>query len=219
MPLAEEVEALREIAALGALHGLVEVSTGQLAEILGTSQQTASRRILDLERVGYVRREMGVRKQLIRLTEEGVNVLGREYAAYKRLFDHRDQLQIKGVVASGSGEGAYYLSQQGYIQQFREKLGFVPYPGTLNLKIDHVENNKLRVLRSAQPLRIEEFHDQGRSFGSVDAWPAEVQNVRGALILPHRTHHAGTVEIIAPEFLRGKLSLQDGDEVEILVRL
>lgn len=219
MPRAEDAQALREIALLGAFQGLVEVSTGQLARILGTSQQTASRRILDLERFGYIRRERGIRKQLIRLTEEGVNVLAREFASYKRLFENRDRLEIRGRVASGLGEGRYYLEQPGYIAQFRDKLGFVPYPGTLNVQVEGAEMNKLRILRSSPAVHIEEFRNEERTFGAVDAWRAQIGRLPCALILPRRTHHAQTVEVVAQDFLRGKLELKDGDEIEVRVYL
>lgn len=219
MPRPEDVQALKEIAQLGALHGLVEVSSAQLAELLETSQQTASRRILDLERSGYVRREMGVRRTLLRLSEEGVNILSREYAQYKRLFEHRHRLQLHGRITSGSGEGAYYLGQKGYVDQFKALLGFAPYPGTLNVEIEGAETNKLRILKASDPIRIEEFQDKNRTFGAVDAWRAHVRDVECALILPKRTHHVRTVELIAPERLRDRLRVKDGDEVDISVQL
>lgn len=219
MPLAEDVEALKELAKLGALHGFVEVPSSVLAKLLGTSQQTASRRIIELEKFGYIRREMGVRRQLVRLTEEGINVLSREYATYKQLFEQRNRLQIRGRVTSGLGEGRYYLERKGYIDQFREKLGFVPYAGTLNVEVTGQETNKLRILRSNPAIHIEEFRDEGRTFGAVDAWHAELGPVECALILPKRTHHVRTVELIASDHLRQKLALKDGDEIEIRVHL
>lgn len=219
MPRPDDVVALREIAHLGALQGLVEVSTAQLATILGISQQTASRRVLDLERAGYLRREMGVRRQLVRLSEEGVNVLSREYASFQRLFENRHRLALHARVASGLGEGRYYLSQKGYVDQFRQKVGFAPFPGTLNLDLEGPETSKLRLLRANPALVIEGFRNEDRSFGAVDAWHAELRRVACVLILPHRTHHARTVELVAPESLRERLHLKDGDEVDVGVAL
>ena len=44
-------------------------------------------------------------------------------------------LSITGKIVSGAGEGAYF-TQIGWVQQqCVEKLGFRPYPGTLNLQI------------------------------------------------------------------------------------
>lgn len=219
MPIPEDLAALKELALLGATTGFVEISSSELAKILGTSQQTASRRILDLEKYGYVRREMGVRRQLIRLTEEGTGALEREYAQYQRIFDERDRLKIHGRVTSGLGEGRYYLSQPGYTAQFLDKLGFFPFPGTLNLQVEGPEVNKLRVLKASPAIRIEEFVAENRSFGAVDAWRAEIGAHRCALILPQRTHHTRQVEVISPESLRERLALRDGDELDVLVQL
>lgn len=204
---------------MGGIRGFIEVSSQDLAQRLETSQQTSSRRILELERYGYIRREKGVRRQLIRLTDQGVGLLLDEYGAYKRIFEQDQQLRLKGRVASGLGEGRYYLDQKGYIEQFESKLGFRPYPGTLNIEVRGPELNKLRILKSSHAIAIEPFHDKERTFGAVDAWNAQIADVACAAILPKRTHHTRTLEVIASEYLRDRLKLKDGDEVEVVVRL
>ncbi|HLE46984.1 MAG TPA: DUF120 domain-containing protein [Candidatus Thermoplasmatota archaeon] len=219
MPDAEVVHALKELALLGAMQGFIEVSSGELAKRLSTSQQTASRRLLEMERSGYVRREKGVRRQLLRLTEEGVGALLDEFGAYKRIFEQKAELRIKGKVTSGLGEGRYYLDQKGYVDQFVAKLGFRPYPGTLNLEVRGPELNKLRILKASPAVAIDPFQDKERSFGAVDAWRASVKSVDCAAILPKRTHHTRTLEVIARDFLRERLGLKDGDELEVLVQL
>lgn len=219
MPDAETIHALKELALLGAVQSFVEVSSGELAKRLRTSQQTASRRMLELERFGHLRREKGVRRQLVRLTEEGVSVLLDEFSVYKRIFEARKELQIRGRATSGLGEGRYYLDQKGYVDQFLAKLGFRPYPGTLNLEIRGAELNKLRILKASPAIIIEAFQDQERTFGAVDAWHARVREVNCAAILPQRTHHSRTLELIAVEYLRDRLKISDGDELEVLVQL
>jgi riboflavin kinase, archaea type len=215
----EAVQALKELALLGAASSFVETNSSDLAERLKTSQQTASRRLLDLERLGYIRREKGVRNTLVRISEEGVGVLLDEFSAYKRIFEKSQRLLIKGKVASGLGEGRYYLDQQGYIDQFVAKLGFRPYPGTLNVEIRGAELNKLRILKAATAIPIESFQAKDRTFGAVDAWRGKLRELEVAAILPKRTHHTRTLEIIAPTFLRENLGLHDGDEVEVEVNL
>jgi riboflavin kinase, archaea type len=215
----EALQALKELALQGAAHSFVETNSSDLAERLRTSQQTASRRLLDLERLGYIRREKGVRNTLVRITEEGVGLLLDEFSAYKRIFEKSQKLVIKGKVASGLGEGRYYLDQKGYIDQFVAKLGFKPYPGTLNLEIRGPELNKLRILKAASAIPIDSFQDKERTFGAVDAWRARMRDVEGAAILPKRTHHTRTLEIIAPHYLRDRLGLKDGDELEVEVKV
>ncbi len=45
-------------------------------------------------------------------------------------------IEFEGEVVSGLFEGAYYISKEGYHRQIVEKLGFEPFPGTLECQ-DH----------------------------------------------------------------------------------
>ena len=65
------------------------------------------------------------------------------------------------------GEGKYYTEQKGYVEQFKEKLGFIPYPGTLNVEIEYVERNKLRLLKNYGGIIIDDFKTKNRTFGKV----------------------------------------------------
>ena len=79
------------------------------------------------------------------ITNLGEDALQNEHQHYKQIFEFTDRVLIKGKVISGMGEGRYYTEQDGYIQQFKEKLGFIPFPGTLNVEIEYVERNKLKL--------------------------------------------------------------------------
>jgi len=217
---ADEVLALKQLALLGSMQTNIEVSSSELGDLLETSQQTASRRILSLEHRGLIEREVGVRKQLIRITEAGTEILRKEYADYKRLFEMATELHIRGVVQSGLGEGTYYMTRAGYVRQFESKLGFKPYPGTLNLELQGTEVNKIRLLKASSPLLIEGFRDEARTFGEVFAWKARLDGASAcALILPKRTHYTRVVELLAPERLRDRLRLVDGQELDVVVTL
>ena len=54
------------------------------------------------------------------------------------------ELDVTGVLFSGLGEGAYYIMIKGYRKQFQSKLGFDPFPGTLNLRLDSTVDRKIR---------------------------------------------------------------------------
>lgn len=217
--IVEDVGALKQIALSGAINGFVEVSSTDLGKRLGVSQQTASRRIRDLEKLGYIRREMGVHRQLVRVTRQGMRILENEHAEYERIFALKDRLHVTGTITSGLGEGAYYLGQPGYANQFREKLGFEAFPGTLNLQIQGAEVAKLRILKSTEPIEVAGFEADGRTFGGVDVWRAQVQGYDCAVILPRRTHHSKTLEIIARDNLRKKFGYEDGNPLDVVVAL
>lgn len=214
-----DVEALKQLALLGGLEDAVELSSSEFADLLGLSQQTASRRLIDLSDAGFIQREMGLRKQRIRVLDEGRALLESEHLLYQRLFGERDRIHIRGAVRTGLGEGRYYLSRAGYKERFRATLGWEPYPGTLNLELGGPEANKLRVLRRNPVHLIEGFQAEGRTFGGVTCHPAQVQAVACAAILPHRTHHTTTLELIAPVRLREALACDDGQFLEVTVFL
>ena len=44
-------------------------------------------------------------------------------------------MKIEGEVKSGLGKGSYFMSQEFYSNEFRKNLGFVPFPGTLNVVV------------------------------------------------------------------------------------
>jgi riboflavin kinase len=125
---------------------------------------------------------------------------------------------LEGVVFTGLGEGAYYISKERYRKQFIEKLGFEPYPGTLNLKLTTDYDVKTRSELETYPgIEVEGFKNEDRTFGSVKCYPVIMENkVKGALILALRSHYdASVVEVIAPVFLRKHLKLKDGCKVKI----
>jgi riboflavin kinase len=213
------LQTLKELALLGAMHNKIELSSYELAQQLHTSQQTASRYLLELDMQQMITRELGVKKQLIQITTAGTEVLEAEYARYKQIFDLSSKVVFKGKLISGMGEGKYYTEQKGYTEQFEKHLGFVPYPGTFNVEIEYIERNKLRLLRNFPGILIDEFQAENRTFGGVVCFKATVNGNEGAIVLPKRSHYTTILECISPYHLREKLKLCDGDEVEVVVYL
>jgi riboflavin kinase len=214
---AQTTEVLKHLALLGAFSGKIEISSLDLASRLKVSQQTASRYLIELEKQGFLTRELGVKKQRIGITTKGKTVLQREYLLYKRLFEHRDRLYISGTIFSGMGEGRYYTTLERYVRQFEEKLGFIPVPGTLNIEVDPLELSKLHLLRSYRGIIIKSFSTADRSFGAVTCYPARIKDIECVVIQPRRTHYSNVLELIAPVNLRKTLNLSDGDKVEVSV--
>jgi riboflavin kinase len=211
------LQTLKELALLGAIKNKIEISSLELAKQLETSQQTASRYLVELDKKGMIKRELGIKKQLIMVTGIGEEKLQEEHLQYKQIFELTDRIIFKGKILSGLGEGRYYTEQDGYIEQFREKLGFVPYPGTLNVEIEYVERNKLRLLKNSKAINIDEFKTRNRTFGSVRCFRAKINGLDGAIVLPMRTHYSNVLEFISNDYLRKKLDLRDGDEVKIVI--
>lgn len=171
----EDKELLKQLAKFGGLHDHVLVSSSELAQRLGVSQQTASRKILQLLDAGLILRRMGTRKQHIRVSPAGIDILRREYADYRQLFQGGERITLRGKVVTGLGEGRYYISREGYRKAFSTLLGFDPYAGTLNIEVDAAEREKMAQLKEMEGLMIEPFQSEGRTFGGVKCFRASVR--------------------------------------------
>ncbi|WP_248895182.1 CTP-dependent riboflavin kinase [Haloplanus halobius] len=219
----DELAALKRIALDGGLTGRPKLSCSGLAERLDTSAQTASRRLQRLEDGGLLDREVLADGQRVSVTQAGEAALRREYASYRRLFEDGDTLSLDGTVTSGMGEGKHYISLSGYMSQFRERLGYEPYPGTLNVELTAESVRERGALETADidATPIDGWEDDDRTFGSATCYAARVEagseSYDGAhIIVPDRTHHDATqLELIAPVKLRGELGLSDGDTLTV----
>jgi len=214
------VYVLLKLAEMGAHRRTAKISTEYLAGKLGISQQTSSRYLIELDNKGWVERTITPEGSLIRITEDGVKELQKLYLNLRFLMEaaYPPSITLEGTVFTGLGEGAYYVSKEHYRKQFIEKLGFDPYPGTLNLKLTTDYDIKTRAELEAYPaIEIEGFTDEDRTFGHVKCYPLIIENkTRGALISALRSHYDSSVlEIIAPNYLRKQLNLKDGHKVKV----
>ncbi|MCS7097764.1 MAG: DUF120 domain-containing protein [Candidatus Methanomethyliaceae archaeon] len=212
---------LYQIFKMGGYRGTVFLATNELGKLMKISQQTASRKLLKLLKEGYIERELTIRGQRITITKKGLEALREVYEVLRIGFEGLERAYcLKGVVFTGFGEGAYYVTRSGYSRQFEEKLGFKPYPGTLNLRLKSPEDIKIRRELELLPgILIEGFMDEGRSYGNVKCFKARIfDEVDGALLIINRTHYGNDViELISEENLRKKFGLKDGDVVFLKV--
>ncbi|MHA1657983.1 MAG: DUF120 domain-containing protein, partial [Promethearchaeota archaeon] len=107
---------------------VIIISSVEFSKILNVSQQTASRRIQNLEKLGWIKRRINGKLQKIIITKRGSNIMLEMYKNLKKILE---DILIVGEVTEGMNEGRYYVSIKGYYDQFIEKLGFNPYKGTL----------------------------------------------------------------------------------------
>lgn len=188
----------------------VETTSTTLGERLGVSQQTASRYLKDLEKEGFIERKITGFGQRIRLTGKALERLHEIRARLDSLLKQKPAV-FSGSVSSGLGEGAYYVSE--YAVKIKEKIGYTPYPGTLNLKVG------VRPPLPPDAEVVAGFHKEDRSFGEVTLYPTELSAGRrktpAHLIVPDRTHHRDEMEFIARGNLRKKLGLKDGATVKV----
>jgi riboflavin kinase len=210
---------LKHLALAGALGGSAKLSCAELAERLEASTQTASRRLQDLESGEYIEREIVSDGQWVEITDSGEVLLQAEYEAYRRIFEGSAAVSLSGTVTSGMGEGRHYITLSGYMEQFRTKLGYEPFPGTLNVDLDAESVRERPRLDVLEPVTIEGWESEERTYGPAYCYPATLVGPAGTcerahVIAPERTHHGDDhLELIAPEELRETLDLTDGTEV------
>lgn len=215
----KQIATLKHIALMGGVHDYIAISSRELGNVLEISQQSASKKILELLGDGLIERDLGARRQRIKLTDKGFDLLRKEYSDYQRIFEMKDHLVIIGTVTSGLGEGQYYVNQEAYADQFQKKLWFKPFEGTLNLRLADPELPKLDILKKSEGILIKGFEKEGRTFGDVKCFLATIHNMECAVILPVRSHHTDIIEVICKFHLRRSLGLKDGDQVELIVSL
>jgi riboflavin kinase len=211
---------LLKLAEMGAYKRTTKISTEYLAEKLAISQQSASRHLIELERKGWIRKTTTPEGSLIKIEEAGAKELQKLYANLRFIVEsaYPPSVTLEGTVFTGLGEGAYYTQKEHYKKQFVEKLGFEPYPGTLNLKLTTDYDLKTRLELEAYPaIEVEGFQNENRTFGTVKCYPATIDNkIKGALVSALRGHYDSSVlEIIASVNLRKHLNLKDGNKVKV----
>lgn len=213
---------LLKLAEMGAHRRTAKISTEYLASKIGASQQTASRYLIELDKKAWIKRTMTPEGCLIRITDVGNKELTALYSTLRLLLEaaYPPSVTLEGTVFTGLGEGAYYISKEHYKKQFIEKLGFDPYPGTLNLKLTTDYDIKTHDELEAYPaIEVGGFKSEERTFGSVKCYPVTIDNKeKGALISALRSHYdASVLELIAPVPLRRQLRLKDGHKVKVEV--
>jgi len=216
------IPTLVELVKLEAHLSFVPLSTEELAEKTGQSQQSASQHLRQLESFGYIERRRSGPKTAVKLTEAGRDIVRAYYSSLKVALESKPkEMRFAGKVFKGLGEGAYYIGLEGYRKQFAKVLGFDPYPGTLNIRLeDSIQTEQKKQLRAFDGQRIDGFQSQGRTYGGARCYKATVgaKKLPASVLVIDRTHYDDSVmEIIAPQYLRGALGLKDGDKIVVSV--
>jgi riboflavin kinase len=207
---------------LGAKYSFIELTTTDLAKNIMKSQQAASKHLQDLDAAGYIDRVKKGQRFRVKLTEKGYAAVEGLFSTLKAAIESSppDTINFEGRVVSGMGEGAYYMSLSGYRQQFQEKLGYVPYPGTLNVKlVDKVFRDARRGIGSYSAVFISGFSDSKRSYGWAKCYPAQINGgviKDAAVIVLERTHYdESTLEVISPVSIKRIAGIRNGDIIKI----
>ena len=122
-------------------------------------------------------------------------------------------MRIDGEVTTGLGKAAYFLSQEFYTKEFKKNLGFVPFPGTLNIIVSDDYLDEINRIKNT----CENLIKPDEGFGAVKYIEAILNDkIKGAIVFPAKTtHEENYLEFISENKLRDELMLNDGDIVSL----
>ena len=122
-----------------------------------------------------------------------------------------DQYQITGRIVGGARQGAFFTRLEWVKAQCKQKLGFEPWPGTLNLEISIDRVDLIDELREKGGI---ELISPDANYCSGHMLPVSIEGLQAAIVIPAedvRVHAKNIIEIIAPERLKDILDIRDGD--------
>ena len=131
----------------------------------------------------------------------------------------KDKLTISGKIVSGNGKAAFFTQLNWVQQQCQEKLGFKPFPGTLNLAVDEKKALQINALCQEYGQTLEPL---AKDFCAGHVYSVSIMGVTGAIVSPSddvRVNADHIIELIAPISLKEALDADVGDEILIVITL
>jgi riboflavin kinase len=126
------------------------------------------------------------------------------------------KIEFSGTVLSGGGDGKKYLELPWVKRQITGKLGFAPYPGTLNVKLTEESAKRRKLLEKAPSEKV--CPAEGYCNGLL--FKAFIGILQCAIVVPEVPGYPNDLlEVIASVNLREALQLEDGCEVTVTVNL
>ena len=205
----------------GAKYNFVTITTSSLGKNIHKSQQAASKHLLELEQNKFINRIVSGRNLSVKITGKGFSEMVKLSSILQKSLDSSpSSVDLKGTLVSGMGEGAYYMGLKGYTKQFISKIGYVPFPGTLNVRLDKkIHQESIKQFETLDGIKIQSFSDGKRTYGWVKCFHATLNDsIKCELIRLERTHHDNSViELVSKDNLRKSARLKTGSKVTIKI--
>ncbi len=122
---------------------------------------------------------------------------------------------LHGTIQSGTGQGAFFTRLDWVVDQCRTRLGWAPFPGTLNVRVG---DEDLEHLDAFLQQTDAELVPEDPGFCSARVKRVALNGVPAALVLPSedvRVHEKRVLEVLAACHLKSTLGLEDGDPVTV----
>jgi riboflavin kinase len=126
------------------------------------------------------------------------------------------RIELSGKIFSSRGEGKKFLELPWVKRQIKQKLGFTPYLGTLNVMLSEESVKRKKLLEKAHSIKV--YPADGYCSGKFIK--ALIGTLECAIVVPEVAGYPkGVLEIIAPVNLRETLQLEDDDEITVTINL
>lgn len=125
--------------------------------------------------------------------------------------------QFRGQLRRGRGEATGFTQVAWVQEECKSKLGFLPYPGTVNIEVTVDVQAEVRRLIEEHGLRLVSTDP---AFCDALGLPVILRcggnAVEGAVIVPLvKDYYSDTMEIIAPLKVTEAFQCTEGDEMEV----
>ena len=124
---------------------------------------------------------------------------------------------LTGKIVSGIKQGAFFTQLDWVQEQCLEKLGFKPFPGTLNLEL---ADENMAIIAALQAHKGIELVPPDSKYCSGFVFPITVEGILAAIVAPAtdvRVHAMNIIEIISHLGLKDALGVEDGDWVTVTI--
>jgi CTP-dependent riboflavin kinase len=128
-----------------------------------------------------------------------------------------EKFKISGKIISGAKQGAFFTQLEWVREQCSKKLGFTPWPGTLNLEISM---GRVAVIEELNVKVGIELVSPDANYCSGHVLPVSLEGIPAAIVIPAedvRVHAKNVIEIISPKMLKYALDAKDGDWVTLTI--
>ncbi|MBI2880707.1 MAG: CTP-dependent riboflavin kinase [Candidatus Tectomicrobia bacterium] len=131
-----------------------------------------------------------------------------------------NSVRLRGRLFKGLGEGARFTRLSWAKAAFARILGFEPFPGTVNLRVDPAEaGDALRRIRGAEGIPMSPPDESG--FCAARCFRGRLgDKLAAGLVIPEvEGYYEDVLEILAPVNVRETLGVSEGDVLEVEIFL
>ena len=130
-----------------------------------------------------------------------------------------ETVKIRGKIISGAREAAFFTQLDWVKEQCLDKLGFAPYPGTVNIEVSKEDIATLMRIKEEEGIRLIPPDPQ---FCEGRTLRASIEGVDGCVFIPPQDvniHEPNIVEFMAPVMVKSTLGVDDGDFLTVSVEI